>query len=330
MNKTILLLFLTTQVFSQKVSLFLKNDNFDIENRSFYINEIRDERKIKELGVLTINNLKVNAVCIPDVRFEIRSYLKKLLTKTTTQVPVNLVIREFSFREMSNSSTEVALVLDFFLLDTSQNKEILAKSINQKKNIEVVGKIDNIERIFKEIIQSAIAELQGVQWSFYQKQTSPLSYKKTDPYTDVPLILFEMGSFNRGLIAKVTHSRNLRINDESGIGRSFTYGFQFPIEFENKEDWTEISTLVGGDFYKRVKNNWYGNLALHMPLGIVKTEQKTSFFIGLTSHQRLMMIKHYGAKFSLGLYQTLSTHPIYPFGLGFTLGIGWAKSDNDD
>lgn len=330
MNKTILLLFLTTQVFSQKVSLFLKNDNFDIENRSFYINEIRDERKIKELGVLTINNVKINAVCIPDVRFEIRNYLKKLLIKTTTQVPVNLLIREFSFKEMSNSSTEVSLILDFFLLDTSQNKEILAKSINQKKNIEVFGKIENIERIFKETIQTAIAELQGVQWSFYQKQTSPLGYKKTDPYTDISLILFEMGSFNNGLIAKVTHSHNLRINDESGIGRCFTYGFQFPIEFEPKEDWTEISTLVGGDFYKRIKNNWYGNLALHVPLGIVKTEQKTSFVIGLTSHQRLMMIRHYGAKFSLGTYQTLSTHPFYPFGLGFTFGIGWAKPNNDD
>jgi hypothetical protein len=252
------------------------------------------------------------------------------LIPTTNQIPVNLVVKEFSVKENPDYSTELVLVFDFFYLDTSQNKETLAKSTNQKKIIKVLGKIENVEKAFKDTMQGAIAELQHIQWDFYQKQINPPNYVKADPYTDVSLFLVEMGNFNRGFIMKGTYAHNLRINDKTGIGRCFTYGFQFPYEFDNDEGWAEVSFLAGGDFYKRIKNNWYANFALHVPMGIVKTEKNTTLVIGLTSHQRLMLIKHYGAKFSFGTYQTISSHPFAPFGLGFTLGIGWANPNDEN
>lgn len=330
MNKTILLLFLTTQVFSQKVSLFLKNDNFDLQNRGFYINEIRDERIIKEVGMLNINGAKVSLVCIPDVRFEVRNYLKKLLVHTdNSQVAINLIIKDFSLKETSNSLKEINLVFDYLYFDFNQNKEILVKSVAQKKPFQY-SKIDDIEKAFKEVLQITLTELQNVQWNFFiQSQKSVSNYSSVSPFTDISLFLVEMGNFNRGFIMKATHAKNLRINDKTGIGRCFTYGFQFPYEFDNDEGWTEISLLVGGDIYKRIKNHWYGNLAFHVPIGIVQTEKTSNFFIGLTTHQRIMSIRHYGAKFSFGAFQTISSHPFSPLGIGFTLGIGWSNPNED-
>lgn len=330
MNKTVLLLLLSTQVFSQKISLFLKNDNFDLQNRGFYINEIRDERITKEVGMLTLNGAKVSLVCIPDVRFEVRNYLKKLLAHTdNSQVAINLIIKDFSLKETSNSLKEINLVFDYLYFDFNQNKEVLVKSVTQKKPFQY-NKIDDIENTFKELLQKALTELQNVQWNFFiQSQKSVSNYSSVSPFTDLSLFLVEMGSFNRGFMMKATYANKLRINDKTGIGRCFTYGSQIPYEFDNDEGWTEVSLLLGGDMYKRMKNHWYGNLAFHVPIGIVKTEKTSNFFIGLTTHQRIMSIRHYGAKFSFGAFQTVSTHPFSPLGLGLTLGIGWSNPNDD-
>ena len=269
---------------------------------------------------MTINGKKTQLVCVPDARFEVRNYLKKFLTYKVDQIPLTIIIKEFSLKELPDNQLECTFSFDY-TINTSQLRN---KIITLKHTVPFNQTAKDIEQAIKGTMQKTLTTIQSEPLEIKQPQVEETPEYTLDPVTDMAITFVEGGYFANGILFKASHT-SLRINELTGVGMGLTVGSQIPVEvFSYKNiSWTEGNLMAGLELYKRINRNWYGNLALHLPLGLVFMEDKISFVIGLTAHQRIMLLRVKGLKFSLGAFESISTHPFMPLAAGVTLGIGY-------
>jgi hypothetical protein len=335
----------------QKKEIRFQYEMLDIPNSNIYIESVIDGRtNQKSIGSVEHNG-KIDSIDLKDgATVAFYNYLKFILPKDDSKVPIVLQISDLSVNEIKSSpsdSVKANLTLAFFKKDSGKLNKIYESHTSYSASNN--DGLNGFERSLKQSLSKCLTDFITTDKMISQTQTAQI---KTNQITQNNGINQE--SPTNETAERVRREYMLTYTNTQGVNATgFLISF-YSYPNKDRNGWTfpwiisvDILSIKPAYFdqfnYQSAKLNYYMpgisafkkindylwfNLGMQIPIG---SEELTDFnnnksdnmIIGLSPTQGLYFIpKSTGITFGIGLYEIVMTSEVYKSDMGFKAEIG--------
>ncbi|MBV7270316.1 hypothetical protein [Winogradskyella luteola] len=359
-NAAMKYLFFFAVLFSIVVSgqdfIKLKTVPFDSGNIKFYIKEIIDDRKEKNLGIH--KNLKGETVKLqlfPNAAYAVKSFIDSSLVETSDSQKIYVKINALSIQETRRNTEEVisraTVDLSFCEMRKGKLKELyrIQRNEDQVFAASVFGFTSIIEDVFLSHDQRIRAALEYCFLAFIEHKNSSIDKSSTH---------FDISNFDENDDNKLNNWYNIieyrqiltsTYHNGWALGytgflddnSAFIIPYEINIEFYDVKDnfarregfeYVDATMLRPGIFgYKKIISGVYGTVGVNIPIGVeVKRRLGNDndiykFLIGVGASQGMKIIpwQNYGLVLGVEFFQQIQNSEIYTQDIGLEISVGF-------
>jgi hypothetical protein len=344
-------LFSCTICFSQ-TTIDLKIVPFEIENPSFYIEKVVDNRQENHLGIIANNfNKKVQLRFENDAATTIKRFLDSALPETSDRLAITLVLKNLKVEEAQTSIDKRTARVYVELYFYAENREELYKVVRYEDQVFPESDITEIYKTHEQRIRAA---LEYCLRSFinFQKTSSTHDLAKVD-MVDTTALYPEKAAFENYVplgkwfdmltIKRMTDTYNDTWNisytgfsdQETGFIIPFVIGYsqtRAKSDIIQERGYSSVDSYAlgfGFNGFIKITSGLYVDLGINVPIGMellrnLENKKSSNFLIGLSTHQGIKIIpwQDSGIVFGAGVFQRWQTSKVINRNFGFALELG--------
>lgn len=341
------------EVFAQE-TIVLKTVPFEIEDQSFYIKQVIDDRKESHLGyVKDKEGNKVSLKLTQGASKAVQGFIDISFPYVENNQPIYVKIKALEIQESRISVTEMTarahVELAFFKKQRVGLKELFSIEHNENQIFaSPIFALLNEERIFETHEKRIRAALEYCMLAFidnYQKDnkdSGPTHFTKDRSESELNSKLgnwFNLITFRK--IISSTYHEGWAIGYTGFADREKGFIVPYEINLEQysvKSDFAKDSGYESVDSYvlrpglygyKKILPGIYASLGLNIPIGVevlqdTERDESNNFVVGIGASQGVKIIpwEDFGIVIGVDFFQQIQTSEIYKRDLGFELILG--------
>ncbi|WP_340065831.1 hypothetical protein [Ascidiimonas aurantiaca] len=355
MKQFVLLFMLISTIASAQDFVELKTVVFDTDNSSFYVEEVIDNRKVKNLGIHnTLNGEKAILQLQPNAAVAVKTFIEASLKKEFDKKAIYIKINELNIQETRRNTEEVvsraAVDLSFYEMKRGKLKELyrIKRNEDQIFAAHIFDFAKTIEDVFLSHEQRIRAALEYGMLAFIEHQSiskeSDMVHFEASNFDDEDNTLnnwYNIIEYRQILTSTYHNGWAVGYTGFMDSDKSFIIPYEINLEFYDvKEDfagregfeYVEATMLRPGIFgYKKIFPGVYGAVGVNLPIGVeVKRRLNTDtdiykFLIGVGASQGVKIIpwKDYGLVLGVEFFQQIQNSEIYTRDIGLEVSVGF-------